>query len=288
MHKEYNSSSTSHPLTGMMFALLAVLANVAITVVSAQDPVPFNISGPLFGKLTQCDGSALSCSLDNPPENLCCYEYPGGLLLQTQFWDASPSTGPDDSWTIHGLWADNCDGSFNSDCDPSRDYRNIPELLRSQGADDTLSFMERYWVDEHGRNEQFWEHEWSKHGTCYSTLQPSCLPPDSPRGAEAVAFFKQVVALFKTLPTYQWLREQGITPSHTRTYTLEELTDALQTASGFIPEIACKGHLIDEVSWYFYLTGSLLDSGSFTHTDSPKKGHCPPTGIQYLPKSRSD
>jgi len=76
------------------------------------------------------------------------------------------------------------------------------------------------------------QHEWSKHGTCYSTLEPSCLPPGSPRGAEAVAFFKQVVALYKTLPTYRWLREQGITPSRTQTHTLEDFTSALQAASG--------------------------------------------------------
>jgi len=247
--------------------------------------VAFNVSGPLFDKLTQCEGSGpLSCSLDNPPENLCCYEYPGGLLLQTQFWDTSPSTGPVDSWTIHGLWPDNCDGSFESNCDPSRNYRNIPELLRDQGAESTLSFMNTYWVDVHGHNEQFWEHEWSKHGTCYSTLQPSCLPPDSPRGAEAVAFFTQVVSLFRTLPTYQWLSEQGITPSRTRTYTFEEFTGALQAASGYIPEISCKGHVIDEISWYFYVSGSLLD-GSFTHIDTPKRGSCPHTGIRYPPKS---
>lgn len=34
----------------------------------------------------------------------CCFNYPGGALLQTQFWDTNPSTGPTDSWTIHGLW----------------------------------------------------------------------------------------------------------------------------------------------------------------------------------------
>jgi ribonuclease T2 len=76
------------------------------------------------------------------------------------------------------------------------------------------------------------KHEWSTHGTCYSTLQPSCLPRDSPRGAEAVVFFQRVVDLFKKLPTYDWLAAQGITPSESQTYTLSELTDALKAASG--------------------------------------------------------
>jgi hypothetical protein len=76
------------------------------------------------------------------------------------------------------------------------------------------------------------QHEWDNHGTCYNTLRPSCLPPNSPEGAEAVAFFQQVVALFRTLPTYDWLAQQGITPHPSRSYTLSELTDALKAASG--------------------------------------------------------
>lgn len=39
-----------------------------------------------------------------PDASLCCFNAPGGLLVQTQFWDTDPATGPDDSWTIHGLW----------------------------------------------------------------------------------------------------------------------------------------------------------------------------------------
>jgi ribonuclease T2 len=76
------------------------------------------------------------------------------------------------------------------------------------------------------------QHEWAAHGTCYDTLEPSCLPSGSPTGAEAVAFFEQTVALFQTLPTYDWLESQGITPSDTKTYTLSQLNEALSAASG--------------------------------------------------------
>ena len=76
------------------------------------------------------------------------------------------------------------------------------------------------------------QHEWAAHGTCFSTLELSCLPSGSPTGAEAVAYFKQVVALFETLPTYTWLESQGITPDATQTYALSDLISALQTASG--------------------------------------------------------
>lgn len=46
--------------------------------------------------------SPLSCSVSKP-SNTCCTEVQG-QVLQVQFWDTDPSTGPSNSWTIHGLW----------------------------------------------------------------------------------------------------------------------------------------------------------------------------------------
>ncbi len=55
--------------------------------------------------------ASVSCSGDGPLSchnstavDTCCFNYPGGQLLQTQFWDTDPATGPSDSWTLHGLW----------------------------------------------------------------------------------------------------------------------------------------------------------------------------------------
>ncbi|KAF9270664.1 RNase Gf29 [Marasmius fiardii PR-910] len=227
----------------------------------------------------------LSCHNTSSVTNSCCFESPGGLLLQTQFWDTNPSTGPNNSWTIHGLWPDNCDGTFEQDCDPSRAYTDIASLLTSQGADDTLSFMQQFWVDINGQNEQFWEHEWAKHGTCMSTLNPDCLPSGSPRGAEAVAFFRTVVKLFQSLPTFQWLASQGITPSSGTTFSLSQITNALTVASGGImPAIQCAGSDLNAISWYFNLRGSIID-GNFVPIATPIPSTCPSTGIRYPLKS---
>jgi ribonuclease T2 len=49
---------------------------------------------------------------------------------------------------------------------------------------------------------------------------------------KAVAFFETVVMLFKTLPTYNWLADAGITPSSSETYTLSSLLSALEAGSG--------------------------------------------------------
>lgn len=65
---------------------------------------PFGVFGQGDSKTCPVN-SPLSChSKPSPNTDSCCFLSPGGLLLQTQFWDTKPSTGPVDSWTIHGLW----------------------------------------------------------------------------------------------------------------------------------------------------------------------------------------
>lgn len=205
--------------------------------------------------------------------------------MQTQVWDTDVAGSPEDSWTIHGLWPDNCDGTYIEDCDPSRDYKNIAGLLESQGASSTLEFMQQYWLNDDGSNEKFWEHEWATHGTCYSTLNVDCLPSDSPTGAEAVAFFETVVRVFKTLPTYDWLAQAGITPSYSQTYSLSDLLSALEAGSGgYTPTLGCsRSDKLSSVSWYFNLKGSVID-GDFVPINTPEDSTCPSSGIQYLPK----
>ena len=99
-------------------------------------------------------------------------------------------------------YLDFCDGSYTQYCDESRQYTNISCILESYGQYALLDFMEKYWKDDGGEDEQFWEHEWNKHGTCYSTLEPSCYTRYRPQ-EEVVNFFQRVVAEFITLPTYQ-------------------------------------------------------------------------------------
>ncbi|CAD0014755.1 unnamed protein product [Aureobasidium pullulans] len=47
--------------------------------------------------------SPISCQTTGTIQNTCCTEVQG-QVLQVQFWDSSPATGPANSWTIHGLW----------------------------------------------------------------------------------------------------------------------------------------------------------------------------------------
>ena len=48
----------------------------------------------LFGRASKtCTDPQTSCQNTTAVSNLCCFNYPGGQLLQVQFWDTDPATG---------------------------------------------------------------------------------------------------------------------------------------------------------------------------------------------------
>ncbi len=67
----------------------------------------------------------LSCSANAHPNitDSCCSETFGGLVLSTQFWDtytgleSTCQVLPKNTWSLHGLWPDFCNGSFTQYCD---------------------------------------------------------------------------------------------------------------------------------------------------------------------------
>ncbi|RDA84371.1 hypothetical protein CP532_2575 [Ophiocordyceps camponoti-leonardi (nom. inval.)] len=224
----------------------------------------------------------LSCHNSSAVEDTCCF-IPAGQLLQTQFWDVNPATGPADSWTIHGLWPDNCDGSYPASCDSSRGDYDIRSVLQDGRQSDTLAYMERYWKDYKGDDDDLWSHEWAKHGTCVSTLDPSCFGSDYKRADEAVAYFARTVALFRTLPTHEWLAAADITPSMDDDYELDDIQEALTSRHGAPVTLRCRGNALTEVWYHFNVKGSL-QSGRFVASDPDgPKGSCP-RSVRYIPK----
>lgn len=182
-----------------------------------------------------------------------------------------------------GLWPDNCDGTYEAYCDDSRHYRNITAIL-GEHSPRTLDHMRTYWKDYKGNDEVFWQHEFNKHGTCVSTLEPDCFGEYS-TAQEVPLYFDRAVELFDSLPTYHWLSQAGITPSHDKTYTLDEIAAALKSRfEGREVRLGCHYGQLNEI-WYFYNVLGSLQSGKFIPTNrvgSPST--CPRTNIRYLPK----
>lgn len=187
---------------------------------------------------------------------------------------------------------DHCDGTYDANCDPAREYTNITAILASYGKNDLLSYMSTFWKDYQGDDESFWEHEWAKHGTCISTLAPSCYNGYTMQ-EEVVDYFQKAVDLFKGLDSFtvrrsrriiacwcfrsmilthlQFLANAGIVPSATATYTFDQIMAALTAAHGFPVTIQCSGGALDEI-WYHYNVRGSVQTGDFVATDP---GMCP-------------
>ncbi|RMD42391.1 hypothetical protein DV735_g2714, partial [Chaetothyriales sp. CBS 134920] len=242
----------------------------------------------------------LSCPTTTTPDvDTCCVNSPGGIFLQTQFWDTSPSLGPADAWTIHGLWPDLCNGGYDASCDSSRNVDDIKAALlsASSSASELVDFMSEYWLSINGDNNDLWSHEWDKHGTC-----------------DVLDYFTRTVELYRTRNTYNALASANITPSTEQTYALSDLQAALAPLqAGANVTIRCDGSELREVWYYFRVRGPLRDAPPFTSSSSSSStsntaitnddddggdsifvpaesssgSNCPQTGIQYLPKQAS-
>ncbi len=234
---------------------------------------------------TSCSSSELSCgstsdSLSERASNSCCVETEG-LILQTQFWDTDVSGSPSDSWTIHGLWPDKCDGSYDSNCGYSDTVSSVSDVLLDAGEDNLVSYMKKYWLNDGGSSQTLWNHEYNKHGTCMSTLGSSCLSSSD----SVVNWAKLTVKTFQGLPTYDWLKEAGITPSESKKYSADDISSALKEKFGKEVYIGCKSGALNQV-WYFHkVKGSLLND-DLVKIDSVSKSSCSGS-VKYLPKSQS-
>lgn len=238
------------------------------------------------GQGASCPNTQLSCHNTTAVPNTCCFNYPGGQILQTQFWDTDPAVGPVDSWTIHGLWPDHCDGSFDQYCDSHRLYNNVSEILEYFNEMALLSYMKIYWKDYQGSDPTLWSHEWNKHGTCVSTLETSCYV-DYVSQEEIVDYFEKTVELFKGLPTYYTLSDAGIVPDKSKTYTSDEIQSALEAMHGAPVTIRCRNGQFDEVWYHFDVRGSAQTGQWEPSAPDGAKSNCPSRGIKYVPKDMS-
>ncbi|KAI1864969.1 uncharacterized protein JN550_008515 [Neoarthrinium moseri] len=225
---------------------------------------------------------APSCPLDGPIScnnktagDSCCFVYPGGRLLLTQFWDEVVHVGgSEEDWTLHGLWPDLCDGSYDQYCGMAPRFNNITEVLKHYGQDELLGFMNRYWVAKYGGNAHLWAHEYNKHATCINTLAPSCYGDSYSAGLEVVDYFVRAFGLFRMLDTYVALQQAGIEPDHDKTYDLDLIRNTLEDFSGGKVVLHCTGRRHDRLheAWYVYFVQGSLQSGEFVPAKDSFKG----------------
>jgi ribonuclease T2 len=162
-------------------------------------------------------------------------------------------------------------GSYTQYCDLSRQYDRQPSpnttnalpngtvvppytgpgidtFLKSFGKYDLLAWMNKYWINQGASNEVFWGHEFSKHGTCFSTFDVPCYGPDYVKNEELVQFYETAILYYRRLPTFGWLNAAGITPSNTTTYSIGQFQNALIKGYGALPYIGCSGPRYNETA----------------------------------------
>ncbi|KAF2498309.1 ribonuclease T2 family protein [Lophium mytilinum] len=270
----------------------------------------------LFSKpLLSCSPGAIPSEVDT-----CCVETFGGLLLQTQIW--SSYTGfesegqvlPKNSWTVHGLWPDFCNGSYTQYCDLNRQYDPNPSpnttnalpngtvvppykgpgistFVEAFGKFDLLAWMNKYWVSSGSPNQDFWGHEFSKHATCYSTFDVPCYGPQYKEHEEVVDFFETTIKFFQKYPTFQWLAQDGIRPTNVTAYSLSDIQGTLAKRSGGIPYVSCTGPrynttdagkgsldngatVLGEIWYYSHVKGRPQDSHSVPTDATGSTSNC--------------
>ncbi|KAH8085381.1 ribonuclease T2-like protein [Filobasidium floriforme] len=278
------TSSTAVPTTAISTPVTSASSTIATSTSTSSTPNPA-ATGLTVCSAQSLDSFPLSCSsAASTGVDTCCTESPGGHLLLTEFWNTGKdSVGPNTTWTVHGLWPDNCDGSYESYCDPARELQNVTAVIEASGDQELLGYMNALWKSNTGDDESFWEHEFNKHGTCLSTLEPKCFNNFQPQ-QDAVSYFRKTVATHKTLLTYETLASAGILPSLTQTYTLEQVQGALEKQHGGGVNVNCDGSVFEEV-WYHYVSqGSIADGNLVPAPLVGSKSTCPSTGIKYYPK----
>ncbi|KAL5533933.1 hypothetical protein ACEPAG_393 [Sanghuangporus baumii] len=255
-----------------------------------------------------------SCENTTTILDTCCSPTPGGLVLQTQFWDTYTGLEkqgqllPRNSWTVHGLWPDFCDGSFTQYCDLSRQYDPTPSpnttnglpngtvvppysgpgvdtFIIELGRIDLLDYMNRYWISQGSPNKDLWAHEFSKHATCSSTFDVACYE-NYYEHEDVVNFFDTTVRAFHMFPTFDMLAAAGIVPSNSTTYTLSQIHTAIRIQTGATPFVGCgrSGTILNEM-WYFSHVLGTEQYGHFKPVESTTDSTCQDSGIQYLERT---
>lgn len=209
--------------------------------------------------------------------------------------DKSSDMPIEKAFTIHGLWDDRCDGTWDEYCQPqlevSNDKDNITDIIVNQFNDPELfELMSKYWINTLNSNVaddssiELWEHEYNKHGTCMNTIMPKCFTGDYQQWQSPVEFWKKTTKIWDDLNSYEFLSRQGIIPTVKSTYKKSDIETALSNShNGKQIYIGCTDDgALDEV-WYYYLVKGNVLTGDYKPIDSTGSSSCP-ENIWYIPK----
>ena len=162
---------------------------------------------------------------------------------------------------MHGLWPERNDGSYPSDCPgaPAFDPAKLKPILPA---------LNRYWPSLNGPSDTFWEHEYTKHGSCAVDVFPT-----------EFAFFNATLGYLASDNISSALAAHGILPSNTKSFQLTAFNSALKAEFGQTAVLTCDSQQRIETA-----TLCISKQGGVIACPASVKGKCS-GGLAYLPAS---
>ncbi|KAF9923027.1 ribonuclease T2-like [Mortierella alpina] len=150
---------------------------------------------------------------------------------------------------MHGLWPNDCDGTHDNSnwCerrpggDRSREYNDVEDILHDypDKRNGFLDDMYKYWpsfkpTPQNPDFNGFWKREWGKHGTCLSTLDPSCMGKEK----AVYSYFNKSLELREKYDIYAALAAHSIKPGDT--YSVDDMINAIEQELGVGAAVSCE------------------------------------------------
>lgn len=143
----------------------------------------------------------------------------------------------ENSFNIHGLWPKNSDGSWPEYCSDK------PISITA----DTELYLLSYWNSYSKSIRKFWEHEWLKHGTCFT--------PE----LDSEKYFQLAIAMYLGGEVLEKLVQNDIVPSNYSSYSPEMVRSVFEKK----PSLDCKnigsGNYLRTIIFCFDLELNWID-----------------------------
>jgi len=176
------------------------------------------------------------------------------------------------NWTVHGIW-------------PTKDFTIGPLFCNRSASFDfneiqgILDQLKLHWTNVRANTEleNFWEHEWTKHGTCAMQLKVFNTE---------LKYFSQGLALNEKFPLAQYLAQANIKPG--KIYETKDVFEAVKKGiGGKNPALECQHMPEDFVKPVLTQIGICLDK-NLSVIDCDKThggiyGKCPPFDFIEFP-----
>lgn len=192
------------------------------------------------------------------------------------------------TFNLHGLWPSRNNGHHPFYCSQTKfDFSSLSNSLRSN--------LNLYWSGLYSSQQEFLDHEWSKHGTCwnknYGDLSrvpegiDSWLTVARSHSNQVPADFLNTAVMLskKVYNIYDALHKYEIEPSDEKTYAREQISKAFKLAYGVEVQINC---LRDESGNSYFSDVLLCLDKNFLPINCKEKGFivgsaCPASQLIY-------